>query len=96
MGGKEDDDDTLALPLPSCSDSVVVVDDEFVKQLVDSPILFFVLSHKAVEIELHQIRCVAVEALDSGGEVVDELCKRLHFLKIVYKYHCVAEDEVKY
>ncbi|XP_004242165.1 zinc finger protein BRUTUS-like At1g74770 isoform X1 [Solanum lycopersicum] len=94
MGGKEDDDDTLALPLPSCSDSVVVVDDEFVKQLVDSPILFFVLSHKAVEIELHQIRCVAVEALDSGGEVVDELCKRLHFLKIVYKYHCVAEDEV--
>ncbi|XP_049345318.1 zinc finger protein BRUTUS-like At1g74770 [Solanum verrucosum] len=90
MGGKEDDDDTLALP--SCSASVVV--DDFVKLLVDSPILFFVLSHKAVEIELDQIRCVAVEALDSGGEVVDQLCKRLHFLKIVYKYHCVAEDEV--
>lgn len=72
-------------------------DDDYVQLLVESPILFFVLSHKAVETELAQIRRVAVEALDSstgGDQVVDELCRRLHFLKIVYKYHCAAEDEV--
>ncbi|KAM3307842.1 zinc finger protein BRUTUS-like [Capsicum chacoense] len=72
-------------------------DDDYVQLLVESPILFFVLSHKAVETELAQIRRVAVEALDSstgGDQVVDELCRRLHFLKLVYKYHCAAEDEV--
>ncbi|KAJ8559894.1 hypothetical protein K7X08_003952 [Anisodus acutangulus] len=70
-----------------------------VKLLVESPILFFVLSHKAVEVELDHIRRVAVEALENGSgsngdDVVDELCRRFHFLKLVYKYHCAAEDEV--
>ncbi|XP_055832699.1 zinc finger protein BRUTUS-like At1g74770 isoform X2 [Solanum dulcamara] len=92
MGGKKDDDDTLALSSSSSSAAAIV--DDFVKLLVESPILFFVLSHKAVEIELAQIRRVALEALDCGGEVVDQLCRRLHFLKLVYKYHCAAEDEV--
>lgn len=89
MGSKKDDEDILALPSSSSND-----DDDFVKLLAESPVLFFVLSHKAVEIELAQIRGVAVEALDNGGEVVDQLCSRLHFLKLVYKYHCAAEDEV--
>ncbi|KAK4370855.1 hypothetical protein RND71_010330 [Anisodus tanguticus] len=53
------------------------------KLLAELPILFFVLS---------QIRRVAVEALDSGSEVVYELCRRF---KLVYKYHCAAEDEKK-
>ncbi|XP_059289814.1 zinc finger protein BRUTUS-like At1g74770 isoform X2 [Lycium ferocissimum] len=80
------DDETLALPSSS---------SDYAKLLVESPILFFVLSHKAVDAELVQIRRVAVEALDSGGEeVVDELNRRFHFLKLVYKYHCAAEDEV--
>ncbi|KAK4375621.1 hypothetical protein RND71_006298 [Anisodus tanguticus] len=83
MDAKKDDDDDLAN----------------VKLLVESPILFFVLSHKAVEVELDHIRRVAVEALENGSgsngdDVVDELCRRFHFLKLVYKYHCAAEDEV--
>ncbi|CAN4099343.1 unnamed protein product [Withania somnifera] len=85
MDNKKDGNEMLAVPSSSSSDA-----DGYVKLLVESPILFFVLSHKAVEIELAQIHRVAVEALDSGGEVVDELCRRLHFLKLVYKYHCAA------
>ncbi|CAN4100453.1 unnamed protein product [Withania somnifera] len=86
-----DGDDMLAMPLPSSSSCDA---DDYVKLLAESPVLFFVLSHKAVDIELAQIRRVAVDALDTGGQVVDELCRRLHFLKLVYKYHCAAEDEV--
>lgn len=66
-------------------------------KLVDAPILFFVISHKAIILELADIHRVAVEALDTGSqdvELVRDLSRRLEFLKIVYKYHCAAEDEV--
>lgn len=66
-------------------------------KLVDSPILFFVISHKAIILELADIHRVAVEASDTGSqgvELVRDLSRRLEFLKIVYKYHCAAEDEV--
>ncbi|XP_016511441.2 zinc finger protein BRUTUS-like At1g74770 isoform X1 [Nicotiana tabacum] len=66
-------------------------------KLVEAPILFFVISHKAITLELADIHRVAVDALDTGSqglELVDDLSRRLDFLKIVYKYHCAAEDEV--
>ncbi|XP_009769583.1 zinc finger protein BRUTUS-like At1g74770 isoform X1 [Nicotiana sylvestris] len=89
MGGigesKKKDDTMVALPSSDLAD---------VKLLVESPILFFVLSHRAVDVELAQIRRIAVEALDISSELVDELTRRFHFLKLVYKYHCAAEDEV--
>ncbi|XP_010318962.1 zinc finger protein BRUTUS-like At1g74770 isoform X1 [Solanum lycopersicum] len=66
-------------------------------KLVDAPILFFVISHKAIILELADIHRVAVEASETGSqhvELVRDLSRRLEFLKIVYKYHCAAEDEV--
>ncbi|XP_059303890.1 zinc finger protein BRUTUS-like At1g74770 isoform X1 [Lycium ferocissimum] len=66
-------------------------------KLVDAPILFFVISHKAITLELADIHRVAVEALDTGSqgvELIRDLSRRLEFLQIVYKYHCAAEDEV--
>ncbi|XP_047955559.1 zinc finger protein BRUTUS-like At1g74770 isoform X1 [Salvia hispanica] len=62
-------------------------------RLVDAPILFFVVTHKAFRAELDAVRRVAAEAAE-GGEVIVELSRRLEFLKLVYDYHSVAEDEV--
>ncbi|KAM3290161.1 hypothetical protein P3S67_018450 [Capsicum chacoense] len=65
-------------------------------KLVDTPILFFVISHKAIVLELADIHRVAVEASNNGSqsvELVRDLSRRLEFLKIVYKYHCAAEHE---
>lgn len=88
MGGIGESKKNDALPSSSYSELADV------KLLVESPILFFVLSHRAVDVELAQIRRIAVEALDISSELVDELTRRFHFLKLVYKYHCAAEDEV--
>ncbi|XP_042017262.1 zinc finger protein BRUTUS-like At1g18910 isoform X2 [Salvia splendens] len=66
-------------------------------RLVDAPILFFVVTHKAFRAELDAVRRVAAEAPEGGavsGEVIVELSRRLEFLKLVYDYHSVAEDEV--
>ncbi|KAL1541564.1 zinc finger protein BRUTUS-like [Salvia divinorum] len=66
-------------------------------RLVDAPILFFVVTHKAFRLELDAVRRVAAEAAEAGalsGEVVVELSRRLEFLKLVYDYHSLAEDEV--
>ncbi|KAG6403984.1 hypothetical protein SASPL_136218 [Salvia splendens] len=62
-------------------------------RLVDAPILFFVVTHKAFRVELDAIRRLAAEAGAVSGEVVVELSQRLEFLKLVYDYHCLAEDE---
>lgn len=65
-------------------------------KLADAPILFFVISHKSIILELADIHRVAVEASDTGSQdlqLVRDLSRRLDFLKIVYKYHCAAEDE---
>ncbi|XP_057806356.1 zinc finger protein BRUTUS-like At1g74770 [Salvia miltiorrhiza] len=66
-------------------------------RLVDAPILFFVVTHKAFRAELDFVRRVAAEASEGGavsGAVVVDLSRRLEFLKLVYDYHSVAEDEV--
>lgn len=68
-------------------------------KLVDCPILLLVFFHKAMLAELEELRRVAVEASEergSGGRdlIFVDFLGRFEFLKIVYKYHCTAEDEV--
>ena len=68
--------------------------------LADAPILFFVCFHKALRLELSQLRRAAVKALkvsesgSHGRELLLELQLRFEFLKLVYKYHSATEDEV--
>lgn len=68
--------------------------------LADAPILFFVCFHKALRLELAQLRRAAVKASEvaesgsHGRELVLELRRRFEFLKLVYKYHSATEDEV--
>ncbi|XP_041998029.1 zinc finger protein BRUTUS-like At1g74770 [Salvia splendens] len=76
-------------------------DDEWpepsVAGVVEAPILFFVVTHKAFRAELDSVRRFAATAAEGGavrGEVVVDLCRRLEFLKLVYDYHSGAEDEV--
>ncbi|XP_071902474.1 zinc finger protein BRUTUS-like At1g74770 isoform X1 [Coffea arabica] len=66
-------------------------------KLVDAPILFFVLSHKAFVRELEQLHRSALEVADIGSpdrQFVDDLGRRFDFFKLVYKYHAAAEDEI--
>lgn len=65
--------------------------------LVDNPILVLVYFHKALRAEFAELRHIAVEALESGthgGDLLVLLRKRFEFLKLFYKYHSAAEDEV--
>lgn len=67
-------------------------------RLVDAPILFFVVTHKAFRAELASLHHVAAEAAESGAvcrELIVDLGRRLEFLKLVYIYHSGAEDEVR-
>ncbi|KAL8457297.1 hypothetical protein ACS0TY_034416 [Phlomoides rotata] len=66
-------------------------------KLINAPILFFVVTHKAFRAELASIHHVAAEAAESGDvrrELLVDLARRLEFLKLVSNYHSVAEDEV--
>ncbi|XVF09170.1 hypothetical protein REPUB_Repub07fG0068500 [Reevesia pubescens] len=78
------------LPLPSVAGV----------RLADAPILLLVCFHTAVRAELAELRRVAVAAAADGKseshsrEFAVELSGRFEFLKLVYKYHCAAEDEV--
>lgn len=67
-------------------------------RLVDAPVLFFVVTHKAFRGELAALHRVAAEAAEAGNvsrELVVDLGQRLEFLRLVYNYHCAAEDEVR-
>ncbi|KAK9278654.1 hypothetical protein L1049_028227 [Liquidambar formosana] len=66
-------------------------------RLADTPILLLVFFHKALRAELAELRRVAGEASESGcygRDLVLDLHRRFEFLKLAYKYHCAAEDEV--
>lgn len=66
-------------------------------KLVDAPVLFFVLSHKAFVVELEQLYHLALEVAETGSpdrQFVDDLGRRFDFFKLVYKYHSAAEDEI--
>lgn len=84
-GGESDNEDDW--PAPSNSRA----------KLIDAPILFFVVTHKAFRAELASIHHVAAEAAHTGDlrrELFVDLARRLEFLKLVSDYHSVAEDEV--
>ncbi|KAL2515948.1 zinc ion binding [Forsythia ovata] len=87
MGGGESEKEEDLAELPPCLAGV---------RLVDAPVLFFVISHKAFRAELESLH-LAVEAAANEAydqELVVDLGRRFEFLRLVYKYHCVAEDEV--
>ena len=85
-----DKEEERPLPLPAL-DGV---------RLSDAPILLLVYFHTAIRAELAELRRVAVVAAagekseSHSRELVVELSRRFEFLKLVYKYHCAAEDEV--
>ncbi|KAL8230661.1 hypothetical protein R6Q57_000439 [Mikania cordata] len=66
-------------------------------RLREAPLLLLLHFHNALREELADLRRTAAEALDSGTygpELIRELRRRFEFLKLVNKYHSVAEDEV--
>ncbi|KAL4398720.1 hypothetical protein HN51_003321 [Arachis hypogaea] len=69
-------------------------------RLVDAPVLLFVCFHHALRSELSQLRRLAETASfddrsqEPRGEVILKLQRRFRFLKLAFKYHCAAEDEV--
>lgn len=65
--------------------------------LVDAPILLLLCFHKALRMELMELRRIAVEVAERGGcddGFVIDIRQRFEFLKLFYKYHSAAEDEV--
>lgn len=67
-------------------------------RLREAPILLLLHFHNALREELADLRRTAAEALDSrtyiGPDLIRDLRRRFEFLKLVNKYHSVAEDEV--
>ncbi|KAK9114036.1 hypothetical protein Syun_020833 [Stephania yunnanensis] len=66
-------------------------------RVVEAPILLLVLFHRALRAELaelHRISADCAEKGRGGGDLVGELDRRFRFVKVAYKYHCAAEDEV--
>ncbi|CAA7013653.1 unnamed protein product [Microthlaspi erraticum] len=74
----------------STSSSVSVVN----ARLSDSPILLFVYFHKAFRAQLAELQCLAGDTVREGSDLAVELRRKFDFLKLVYKYHSAAEDEV--
>ncbi|KAK1359771.1 Zinc ion binding protein [Heracleum sosnowskyi] len=65
--------------------------------LTDAPILLLLCFHKALRVELTELRRIAVQAAERGGcddGFVVDIRQRFEFLKLFYKYHSAAEDEV--
>ncbi|XP_049934644.1 zinc finger protein BRUTUS-like isoform X2 [Nymphaea colorata] len=59
-----------------------------------SPILMFLFFHKAIRSELDQLHRASLDlATDYGGDI-NALLGRYHFLRMIYKHHVIAEDEV--
>ncbi|KAF2298710.1 hypothetical protein GH714_025658 [Hevea brasiliensis] len=59
-----------------------------------SPILIFLYFHKAICNELDALHRLAI-AFATGQTVdVPSLFERYRFLRLIYKHHCNAEDEV--
>ncbi|KAK9066525.1 hypothetical protein SSX86_013848 [Deinandra increscens subsp. villosa] len=86
---------SLTPPPPLMSVSVLTVIPG--PRLLEAPILLLLHFHNALREELADLRRTAAEALDSriyGPGLIRELRRRFEFLKLVNKYHSVAEDEV--
>lgn len=90
------DKEKEARPPPS---SPAVVERECFSdvRLADAPILLLICFHEALREELADLHHLAVTASERGShgrELIVELRRRFDFLKLAYKYHCAAEDEV--
>ncbi|KAL1531845.1 zinc finger protein BRUTUS-like [Salvia divinorum] len=62
---------------------------------LSSPIRIFLFFHKAIRGELDGLHrtALALATNGSGGDI-EQLMKKCHFLRSIYKHHCNAEDEV--
>lgn len=67
-------------------------------RVTDAPILLLVCFHKAFRAELEQLNRIASSFLEiigfPGRDLIIDLLRRFRFLRVAYKYHTAAEDEV--
>lgn len=82
--------------IASTSSSASAVSVVNIARLSDSPILLFVYFHKAFRAQLAELQCLAGDTFRSGSDLAVELRRKFDFLKVVYKYHSAAEDEVRF
>ncbi|GLJ10012.1 hypothetical protein SUGI_0120100 [Cryptomeria japonica] len=59
-----------------------------------SPILVFLFFHKALRCELERLHMEALAIEKESGGDIRTLLERYHFLRVMYKHHSNAEDEV--
>lgn len=57
-----------------------------------SQLLFF---HKAIKCELDHLCTSAIAVQREGGRDAKSLLERYEFIRLVYKYHSIAEDDVR-
>ncbi|KAJ4836508.1 hypothetical protein Tsubulata_036212 [Turnera subulata] len=96
MGGDSpacppDEDDEQPPPPVDAEDSFSNV------PLSDAPVLLLFCFHKAMRGEIAELKRLVVTASEEcgpRGELVAELRRRFDFLRLAYKYHTAAEDEV--
>ncbi|KAI3954024.1 hypothetical protein MKW98_017848 [Papaver atlanticum] len=67
-------------------------------RVTDAPILLLVCFHKAFRDELEELHRIASSFLEiigfPGRDLIIDLLRRFRFLRVAYKYHTAAEDEV--
>ncbi|KAI3941246.1 hypothetical protein MKX01_029820 [Papaver californicum] len=67
-------------------------------RVTDTPILLLVCFHKAFRAELEELHGTTSSFLEiigsPGRDLIIDLLRRYRFLKVAYKYHTAAEDEV--
>ncbi|XAR63927.1 Ubiquitin--protein ligase [Bertholletia excelsa] len=76
-------------PVDSAS-SVTCMDDSELK----SPILIFLYFHKAIHSELDELQRSAMAFATGQLADIQPLFERYHFVRLMYKHHSNAEDEV--
>ena len=59
-----------------------------------SPLLIFLLFHKAIRKELDALHRLAMAFATGERTDIGPLLERYHFLRSIYKHHSNAEDEV--
>lgn len=61
----------------------------------NSPILIFILFHKAIRKELDVLHRLAMAFATGTNNDISPLLEHYHFLRSIYKHHSNAEDEVR-
>ncbi|CAN6451570.1 unnamed protein product [Victoria cruziana] len=77
---------------PASSQATAAAKENLLKSSHRSPILMFLFFHKAIKTELDRLHQAALD-FATGGDI-DALLARYHFLRMIYKNHVIAEDEV--